>query len=387
MLKENGFQDIVLVDVLITVSSRQVAYFNLLLFRVSLNIHFSCCAGSFSCNPQYFFNFEASAEDGDPNKCTVIISLIQKMGKRSSSSNGGSGQNRPETIGFRMFKVNAMYRDGTKLDVAILKRSYGKSWNSGAFTDTREVSARFEVPSGNYCIVPSTYEPEIEGQFLLRVFSEPSSSSSSFGAPNPAPAAAMSYQPQSAYNNNPTHALASGLQNLSISSNACPYPSTNNSMGPSLPSMYPSVPRPPVPVSYQAPSPVSMAATPYPMTNSYPSPASPSSLPTYYPTPSSFPQAPAPYPNPTAPPPPGPSAPPAPQVFSSAPGTGTGAYPQYPAMPCYTANMGPVYGTPYPVHNGPGAGPMAPTSIPPSMAMPMPPYPSYGNQPQLPYPM
>jgi len=30
------------------------------------------------------------------------------------------------------------------------------------------------VPTGNYCIVPSTYEPNEEGEFLLRVFSEPS---------------------------------------------------------------------------------------------------------------------------------------------------------------------------------------------------------------------
>lgn len=35
-----------------------------------------------------------------------------------------------------------------------------------------QVSCRFKLPPGNYLIVPSTFEPNEEGEFLIRVFSE-----------------------------------------------------------------------------------------------------------------------------------------------------------------------------------------------------------------------
>ena len=36
----------------------------------------------------------------------------------------------------------------------------------------REISKRFTLPPGPYVFVPSTYEPNDEGEFLLRIFSE-----------------------------------------------------------------------------------------------------------------------------------------------------------------------------------------------------------------------
>ena len=53
---------------------------------------------------------------------------------------------------------------------------YFRNNNSVAESDTfinkRETTARFKLPLGDYIIIPSTFEPGEEGDFLLRVFAE-----------------------------------------------------------------------------------------------------------------------------------------------------------------------------------------------------------------------
>ena len=36
----------------------------------------------------------------------------------------------------------------------------------------REIVGRFSFPPGSYCIVPTTYEPNEEADFVIRVFTE-----------------------------------------------------------------------------------------------------------------------------------------------------------------------------------------------------------------------
>ena len=43
---------------------------------------------------------------------------------------------------------------------------------SPVFTNQRETGARFDLKPGSYVILPTTYEPGQEGEFLLRIFAE-----------------------------------------------------------------------------------------------------------------------------------------------------------------------------------------------------------------------
>lgn len=44
--------------------------------------------------------------------------------------------------------------------------------SSGAYTNKREVTGRFSLKTGAYVIVPSCYDEDVEGEFLIRIFTE-----------------------------------------------------------------------------------------------------------------------------------------------------------------------------------------------------------------------
>lgn len=65
-----------------------------------------------------------------------------------------------------------------KLDEVIEKglKLYGndleKIGTSGTFINLREVTRRFRLNPGHYVIIPSTFDEDVEGEFLLRIFTE-----------------------------------------------------------------------------------------------------------------------------------------------------------------------------------------------------------------------
>ena len=43
---------------------------------------------------------------------------------------------------------------------------------SGSFTNAREVMKRFDLDPGRYIVVPCSFKPGEEGDYLLRIFTE-----------------------------------------------------------------------------------------------------------------------------------------------------------------------------------------------------------------------
>ncbi|XP_055593662.1 calpain-B-like isoform X2 [Uranotaenia lowii] len=116
-------------------------------------------------NPQYVVNIPNADKDDPEGKATAIVALMQK--NRRSKRNKGIDC---LTIGFIVYRV-------TEKD--LVKKPLPKDffmWNSSVARSTyinlREVTCRIRLDPGTYVIVPSTFDPNVEGEFLIRVFSE-----------------------------------------------------------------------------------------------------------------------------------------------------------------------------------------------------------------------
>jgi calpain len=115
-------------------------------------------------NPQYCITLEYP--DDEDNKCTVIVALMQKN-RRSQRKMGMACL----AIGYTMYHLQDPNSLPKPLDLNFFKNNEVVA-EPPFFNDIREVSCRFQLPPGVYCIVPSTFKPNDEGEFILRVFSE-----------------------------------------------------------------------------------------------------------------------------------------------------------------------------------------------------------------------
>ncbi|XP_041707488.1 calpain-1 catalytic subunit [Coregonus clupeaformis] len=122
---------------------------------------------TFWLNPQFKVALQHPDADGQSG-CSFLVALMQKDRRRQRREGKDM-----ETIGFAIYEVPEEFtgRPGVHL-----KRDFFLTHSSSArselFINLREVSTRFCLPKGEYIIVPSTFEPQKNGDFVLRVFSE-----------------------------------------------------------------------------------------------------------------------------------------------------------------------------------------------------------------------
>ncbi|XP_073995016.1 calpain-A-like isoform X3 [Rhodnius prolixus] len=125
--------------------------------------------GKFWFNPQY--KIEVPDIDQSKKKYSLIIALMEKfIGKRRKSR-----RRYPEghTIGFRVYKLDGEYKNQTRPITAEFF-AFGREYQvgQGFSTNQRQAVKRVELYPGTYCIVPALGQTDVEGKFLMRLFSE-----------------------------------------------------------------------------------------------------------------------------------------------------------------------------------------------------------------------
>uniref|UniRef100_A0A6I8NDQ8 Calpain-3 n=1 Tax=Ornithorhynchus anatinus TaxID=9258 RepID=A0A6I8NDQ8_ORNAN len=120
---------------------------------------------TFWTNPQY--RLKLLEEDDDPEDTEVVCSFLVALMQKNRRKDRKLGANL-FTIGFAIYEMQGN-KEHLQKDFFLYNASRARS---KTYINMREVSERFRLPPGEYVIVPSTYEPHQEGEFILRVFSE-----------------------------------------------------------------------------------------------------------------------------------------------------------------------------------------------------------------------
>ncbi|GLD68552.1 calpain-2 catalytic subunit-like isoform X1 [Lates japonicus] len=125
---------------------------------------------SFWMNPQFVIKLDEVDDDPDDGEegCTFMCGLDAE--EQAPYEENGEDM---ETIGFAIYELPEEYSGKRQVH---LKKNFFlyncSAARSETFINLREVCNRFCLPPGEYLIIPSTFEPNKNGDFYVRVFSE-----------------------------------------------------------------------------------------------------------------------------------------------------------------------------------------------------------------------
>ncbi|XP_026634424.1 calpain-9 [Microtus ochrogaster] len=120
---------------------------------------------TFWTNPQ--IKLSLTERDEGQEGCTFLAALMQK--DRRKLKRFGANM---LTIGYAIYQCPDTDQDQDGHLSRDFFRYHASLARSKTFINLREVSGRFQLPPGDYVLIPSTFEPHQEADFCLRIFSE-----------------------------------------------------------------------------------------------------------------------------------------------------------------------------------------------------------------------
>ncbi|XP_046337551.1 calpain-B-like isoform X1 [Haliotis rufescens] len=119
---------------------------------------------TFWTNPQFRVTLTDPDETDDEDECTVIVALLQKDRRKKRQEGVDLLQ-----IGYIIYQLKNNHQGPLDKNFFLYNASVAKS---PPFINRRETCGRHKLLPGNYVIIPSTFNPNQEGDFLLRIFTE-----------------------------------------------------------------------------------------------------------------------------------------------------------------------------------------------------------------------
>lgn len=116
---------------------------------------------TFADNPQFVISLQDADPDDADDLCTCVIAVLQKY-RRLLRSEGLDNL----SIGFAVYELErGSGRQGQRFFQ--MNKACARS---PVFINLREVTTRVRMPPGTYCIIPTTFDPNEEGDFMVRIF-------------------------------------------------------------------------------------------------------------------------------------------------------------------------------------------------------------------------
>jgi len=121
-------------------------------------------------NPQIVFTINKNNLINGNSTCPVIITFMQKYSRFINSVNSID-----QSVNFTVCKVIGgfeRYKKYFEQSKPINKSDLELIGMSGAYLNQREVIGKFTLSAGTYVVIPSRYEADTEGEFLVRILTQ-----------------------------------------------------------------------------------------------------------------------------------------------------------------------------------------------------------------------